>query len=90
MAGELDAAVARMQEKVGRMTTVGDSMMALMQFYADQVRQSIGNVTALNAVADSMESTANAWAAKVQENTPPPAPPTEPPTPPTESRRGVR
>ena len=68
MAGELQT----LQEKVTKIETVGDSVVAAMQGLAQQIRDLSTQPAALIAMANELDAKADSWAAAVAANTPTP------------------
>ena len=80
---EMSEILDALEAKVTRIETVGDSMEALMLGLAQELKDAlaVNDPARIQAVIDSMETKATAWAAAVEATTPPPVepPPTEPP-----------
>jgi flagellin-specific chaperone FliS len=66
-----------LEVRVTNIETVGDSMEALMQGLAQELKDAVAanDPVRIQAVIDSMDTKAAAWAAAVVANTPPPVPP---------------
>jgi uncharacterized coiled-coil protein SlyX len=70
MSAELD----RLTASVTKIKDQDDSIIALVQGLAQQIRDNIGNAAALTALADSLDSESQKVADAVSANTTPPAP----------------
>lgn len=61
----------RLTTEVAETVTVIDSAVVMIEGLAQQIRDTAGDATAANALADTLDAKANALAAAITANTPP-------------------